>query len=160
MERLCDKSSSHYRRNIRDQHPYLHQKELYYVWVQLFRQRLLCLYEYMKSFGRRKVEMQARTVKWGGQKCCRDHKIWLVGEKTIVVHVPQNSSKSCSMFLKVPNTSIKVQVIGKRLNRGWIYGLIPVIYRFCGQEQLVNWLIKKIYAVKKKLECKVSKCLK
>ena len=34
------------------------------------------------------------------------------------------------------------------------------IYRFYGQEKLVDWLIKKIEAVKKKLECKVSKCLK
>ena len=41
------------------------------------------------------------------------------------------------------------------------YGLeIPVTYRFYGQEKLVNWLIKKIQAVNKELECKVSKCLK
>ena len=41
------------------------------------------------------------------------------------------------------------------------YGLeIPVIYHFYGQEKLVNWLIKKIEAVKKELEYKVSKCLK
>ena len=65
------------------------------------------------------------------------------------------------MFLKVPNTSIEVQVIVKRLNRGGGYGLeIPVIYRFHGKEKLVNWLIKKIEAIKTELECKVSKCLK
>ena len=64
-------------------------------------------------------------------------------------------------FLKVPNTSIEVQVVGKRLNRGGGYGLeIPVIYRFYGQEKLVNRLIKKTEAVKKELECKLSKCLK
>ena len=56
---------------------------------------------------------------------------------------------------------IEAQVIGKRLNRGGGYGLeIPIIYRFYDQEKLVNWLIKKIEAVKKELECKVSKCLK
>ena len=82
-------------------------------------------------------------------------------KETIVGHVSQNISKTCSMFLKVPNTSIEVQVVGKRLNRGGGYSLeIPVIYRFYGQEKLVNWLIKKIEAVKKELECKVSKCLK
>ena len=41
------------------------------------------------------------------------------------------------------------------------YGLeILVIYRFYGQEKLGNWLMKKVEAVKKELECKVSKCLK
>ena len=65
------------------------------------------------------------------------------------------------MFLKVPNTSIEVEVVGKRLNRGGGYGLkISVIYRFYDQENLVNRLIKKIEAVKAELECKVSKCLK
>ena len=29
-----------------------------------------------------------------------------------------------------------------------------------GQEKLVNWLIKKIEAIEKELQCKVSKCLK
>ena len=63
--------------------------------------------------------------------------------------------------MKLPNTSIEVQVVGKRLNRGGGYGLeIPVIYRFYGQETLVNWLIKKTETVKKELECKVSKCMK
>ena len=82
-------------------------------------------------------------------------------KETIVGHVSQNISNACSMFLKVSNTSIEVQVVGKRLNRGEGYGLkIPVICRFYGQEKLVNWLIKKIEAVKKELECKVSKCLK
>ena len=82
-------------------------------------------------------------------------------KETIVGHVPQNISKTCSMFLKVLNTSIEVQVVGKRLNRGGGYGHeIPVTYRFYGQEKLVNWLIKKIEDVKKELECKASKCLK
>ena len=39
-------------------------------------------------------------------------------KETITGNVPQNISKTCLMFLKVPNTSIEVQVIGKRLNRG------------------------------------------
>ena len=43
------------------------------------------------------------------------------------------------MFLKVPNTSIEVEVVGKRMNRGGGYGLeIPVVYRFNGPEKLVK----------------------
>ena len=60
--------------------------------------------------------------------------------------------------MKVPNTSIEVQVVETMLSRRGGYGLgIPVIYHFYGQEKLVNWLIKKIEAVEKVLECKVSK---
>ena len=77
-------------------------------------------------------------------------------KETIVWHIPQNISKACSMFLKVPNISIEFQVIEKRLNRRGSYRLeIPVIYRFNDQEKL-----EKIEAVKKELEYKVSKCLK
>ena len=65
------------------------------------------------------------------------------------------------MFLKIPNTSIEVDVVGKRVNRGGGYGLgISVVYRFNGPETLVKWLIKKKEAVRKELDCKVSKCLK
>ena len=67
------------------------------------------------------------------------------------------------MFLKVPNTSIEVEVVRKRVNRGDGYDLeIPIVYRFNhnGPEKLVKWLIKKIEAVRKELDCKVSKCLK
>ena len=81
--------------------------------------------------------------------------------ESIVGHVPQNISKICLLFLRVPNTSITAQVSGKRLNRGGGYGLeIPVIYRFHGQEKLINWIVKKIEAIKSELDCKVSKCLK
>ena len=39
-------------------------------------------------------------------------------KETIVGYIPQNISKTCSMFLKVLNASIQVEVVGKRLNRG------------------------------------------
>ena len=82
-------------------------------------------------------------------------------KETIAWHIPQNISKAYSMFLKVPNTSIEFQVIGKKLNHGGGNGLeIPVIYHFYGQEKLATWLNKKIETVKKELEYKVSKCLK
>ena len=77
-------------------------------------------------------------------------------KETIALHVSQNISKTCSMFLKILNTSIEVQVAEKGLNRGGSYGLeTPVIYHIYGKEKLVNWLIKKIQAVKKELECKI-----
>ena len=41
------------------------------------------------------------------------------------------------MFLKLSNTSIKVEVVGKRVNRGGGNGLeIPIVYRFNGPEEL------------------------
>ena len=65
------------------------------------------------------------------------------------------------MFLKVPNTSIEVEVVGKRENLRGGSGLkIPVVYRINGPEKLVKWLLTKIEAVRKELDCKVSKCLK
>ena len=63
------------------------------------------------------------------------------------------------MFLKVPNTSIEVEVVGKRMNRGGGYGLeIPVAYRFNGPEKLVKWLIKKIKPSEKSLivKCRIN----
>ena len=44
------------------------------------------------------------------------------------------------MFLKVPNTSIKVEVVvEKKVNRGGGYSLkIPVAHRFNGPEKLVK----------------------
>ena len=60
----------------------------------------------------------------------------------------------------IPFTSVKIEVVDKRLNREGGYGLqIPVKYRFYGQEKIVQWLTKKLETVKK-LECKISKCLK
>ena len=65
------------------------------------------------------------------------------------------------MFLTIPSTTIEVEVLGKRVNRRSGYGLeIPVKYRYYGQEKLIQWLAKKLEAVKKELECKISKCLK
>ena len=84
-----------------------------------------------------------------------------LGKKSVVGHIPHNISKFSSMFLTIPSTAIEVEVLGKRVNRGSGYGLeIPVKYRYYGQEKLIQWLAKKLEAVKKELECKISKCLK
>ena len=84
-----------------------------------------------------------------------------LGKESVVGHIPHNISKFSSMFLTIPSTAIEVEVLGKRINRGSGYGLeIPVKYWYYGQEKLIQWLAKKLEAVKKELECKISKCLK
>ena len=66
-----------------------------------------------------------------------------------------------SIFLMILLTSIEVEVVDKRLNRGGGYGLeILVKYRFYGQENIVQWLTKKLETVRKGLENKISKFLK
>ena len=42
-------------------------------------------------------------------------------QETIVGHFPQKKSNLCSTFLKIPNTSIEVEVVGKRMNHGGGY---------------------------------------
>ena len=81
-----------------------------------------------------------------------------LGKESVVRRIPQNISKFSSKFLKIPFTSIEVEVVGKSLNRGGGYGLeIPVKYRFYGQEKIVQWFTKKIRNGKKELECKIFK---
>ena len=73
-----------------------------------------------------------------------------LGKESVVGHIPHNISKFSSMFLTIPSTAIKVEVLGKRVNRGSGYGLeISVKYRYYGQEKLIQWLAKKLEAVKK-----------
>ena len=84
-----------------------------------------------------------------------------LGKESVVGHIPHNISKFSSMFFTIPSTAIEVEVLGKRVNRGSGYGQeIPVKYRYYGQENLIQWFAKKLEAVKKELECKISKCLK
>ena len=84
-----------------------------------------------------------------------------LGKESVVGHIPHNISKFSSMFLTIPSTAIEVDLLGKRVNRGSGYGLeIPVKYRYYGQEKLIQWLAKKLEAVKKELGCKISRCLK
>ena len=170
MERLRSKSSSHSTTHNSN----MITKEMYEIDIPIYIEKDWITYEY-NSFARGyHAYMNMRNLVVGDTLKCRQEPSNEVDKtaiaiirsdswekETIVGHVPQNISKTCSMFLKVPSTSIEVQVVGKKLNRGGGYGLeIPVIYRFYDQEKLVNWLIKKIETVKKELECKVSKCLK
>ena len=94
--------NSQLKNNYRRSHPYLHRKGLDYVWVQLIRQRKPYLYGYMESIDGRSIQIQARTVKWGWQKCCRDHKIWLIGERN---HCWASSTKHFQDLLYVSESS-------------------------------------------------------
>ena len=80
-----------------------------------------------------------------------------LGKESVVGHIPHNISNFSSMILTIPSTTIEVEVLGKRVNRGSRYGLeITVKYRYYGQEKLIQWLDKKLEAVKKELECIIS----
>ena len=77
-----------------------------------------------------------------------------LGKESVVGHIPQSILKFSSVFLMISFTSIEVEVVDKRLNRGGGYGLeIPVKYRFYGQGKIVQWLTKRLETVKE-LECK------
>ena len=57
------------------------------------------------------------------------------------------------MFLMILFTSI--EVVGTRLNCGGGYEWeIPVKYYFYSQENIVQWLTKKLETIKKEQECK------
>ena len=84
-----------------------------------------------------------------------------VGKETVVGHLPENIAKLCFLFLKVPFTSIKAEVTGKRVNRGGGYGLeMPVIYYFSGPRKLIDWTKEKLKIRMENLEKKTKKCLK
>ena len=79
----------------------------------------------------------------------------------MVGHLPENIAKLCFLFLKLPYTSIKAEVTGKRVNRGGGYGLeVPVIYYFTGPGKLIDWAKKNLKFCKENLENKTKKCLK
>ena len=170
MERLCDKSSSHGTTHNAN----MITEERYEIDIPVYIEKDWISYEYNPFVRGYHAYMNIWNPFVGKTLKCRQEpsnkvdknavaiiRSGLWEKETIVGHVPQNFSKTCSMFLKFPNTSIEFQVVGKRLNHGGGYSLgIPVIYRFYGQEKLVNWLIKKDEAVKKELECKVFKCLR
>ena len=126
IKHLCDKSSSHsttHNSNMITEEMYEINISIYIekdwitceynsfargyhvcmnIWNPLVRETLKCRQEMSNEVGKNVVAI-IRSDSW--QK------------ETIVGHVPQNIFKTCSMFLEVPNTSIEIQVVGKRLNR-------------------------------------------
>ena len=70
-----------------------------------------------------KIEMQARIVKEVDKNAVTIIRSDLCEKEAVPGHSQQSIPKTCSMFLKVPNTWIKVQVVVKRLNHGGSYGI-------------------------------------
>ena len=59
-----------------------------------------------------------------------------------------------------PPTSIRVEVLGKRVNRGAGCGLeVPVSYHFQGQEKAVCWVKKKVDEKQEEIDARVTRCL-
>ena len=122
MERLCDKSSSHsttHNSNIVTEEMYEIEVPIYIekdwitygfnsfargyhaymnIWNPLVGEMLKYRQEPLNKMDKNAVAI-IRSDSWE--------------KETIVGHVPQNISKTCSMFLNVPNTLIEVQVVGK-----------------------------------------------
>ena len=62
-------------------------------------------------------------------------------------------------FLSLPNTLIRVRVLGKRVNHGASYGLeIFVCFVFQAHVKQVEW-IKKIAEAEKKVQARFKKCM-
>ena len=148
MERLCNKSSSHSTTHNSN----IITEEMYEIDISVCIEKDWITYEY-NSFARGYHAymniwnpLVGETLKWRQEPsnevdknavAIRRSDSW--EKETIVRHVPQNVFKTWSMFLKVSNNSIEVQVVEKRLNRGGSYGLeIPFIYRFYGQKNLFD----------------------
>ena len=116
------------------------------IWTPLIGESLLCKHEPANIVDKNAVAI-IRTDS--------------MGKDSVVGHLPENISKLCTLFLKVPNTGIRARVTGKRLNRGGGYGLeIPVVYEFVGPAKFVEWVKGKLISCKTNLNNKTNKCLK
>ena len=100
--------------------------------------------------------------------CCKEEQnihdkfaVAIVCQDTVVGHVPKILSSIFWKFLSLPDTSVQVQVTGKRVNRGSGYGLeIPVKFIFQGTSRAINWIRKRISEVDDGVQAKVDRCLK
>ena len=94
---------------------------------QLIKSIIQTLIYKLKFFNRRDIKVQARANIQVDKHALAIMRSNSLSKKLVVGHIPQNISKFSSMFLKIPFTSIQVEVVGKKLNRGGGYELeIPV----------------------------------
>ena len=76
-------------------------------------------------------------------------------------YVPQNICGFFWRFLSLPQTSIRAEVLGPRVNRGAGHGLeIPVRFIFQGHAKGVGWVRTKIKDAEEKVEKRFKKCMK
>ena len=65
------------------------------------------------------------------------------------------------MYQTFPNTSVRAEKIGDRINWGGGYVLeIPVLHHFYGQENGPHWLTNWLEAIRRNLEKNIKHCLK
>ena len=89
------------------------------------------------------------------------HAVAIIAGNAIVGHVPENICGFFWRFLSLPNTSIRAEVLGTRVNRGAGHGLeIPVRYIFQGHQKAVRWIKGKVEEEEARVEKRFKKCLK
>ena len=89
------------------------------------------------------------------------HAVAIFVGNNIVGHVPENICVFFWRFLSLPNTSIRAEVLGPKINRGAGHGLeVPVRFIFQGHGKAVGWVKKKVEDEEAKLEARFNKCLK
>ena len=72
-------------------------------------------------------------------------------------------------FLTLPGTSIRAEVLGRRVNRGAGHGLevparfifeVPASFIFQGHRKLVEWVQKKIKTADNDIQERFKRCMK
>ena len=89
------------------------------------------------------------------------HAVAIIVGNNIVGHVPENICGFFWRFLSLPQTTIRAEVVGPRVNRGAGHGLeIPVRYIFQGHGKAVDWIRRKVEEEEARVEARFKKCLK
>ena len=101
----------------------------------------------------RDVSLILKKVECKKGNVCDPHVVAIIWRSIVVGHVPQKASNFYWKVLYLPNTSICVRVLSKKINRGVEYGLqIPIYFVFQGHEKGVEWIKKKIDEAEKKVQ--------
>ena len=86
------------------------------------------------------------------------HTVAITRNNVVVGSVPQNICDHFWKVLYLPKTSIRAQVLGKRVNCDAEYGLeIPVCFIFQGHVKGIAWIMKKIEDAEKMVQSRIEK---
>ena len=89
------------------------------------------------------------------------HAVAIFWENNVVGHVPQTLCGFFWRFLTLPGTSIRAEVLGRRVNRGAGHGLeVPVRFIFQGHRKAVEWVQKKIKTADNDIQERFKRCMK
>ena len=88
------------------------------------------------------------------------HAVAIFWENNVVGHVPQNLCGFFWRFLTLPGTSIRDEVLGRRVNRGAGHGLeVPLRFIFQGHRKAVEWVQKKIKTAGNDIQERLKCCM-